>query len=121
MKLIIKFLLTAVGIYCLGKFAPEYTDLIKISFPGDLHSQEFYKSLLTFTVILALVNTFIGTVVRFITFPIRLLTLGLFNFVIIAAMAYLTTQIYDGIHLQGPLTYLAVGLIPVMINLILGK
>lgn len=39
-----------------------------------------------FVPVLAVVNTFIGSVVRLCTFPINCLTLGLFGFVINAAM-----------------------------------
>ncbi len=115
MKLILKFVLTAAGIYYLAQYAPQYTDLIQIKF------SDTYKSVLIFTVILAIVNTVLGTLIRVITFPVRLLTLGLFNFVIIAFIAYTTDHIYDGIELQGIITYLAVGIIPSFINIIFGK
>lgn len=115
MKLIIKFLITAAGIYYLAKYAPQYTDMIQI----DL--DDSYKSAVIFAIILAIVNTFLGTIIRFITFPIRFLTLGIFNFVIIAFIAYITDYTYDGIYLHGVATYLAVGLIPSLVNIIFGK
>ncbi len=41
-----------------------------------------YTAALLFSVILGLVNLTLGTILRIFTFPIRLLTLGAFSFVI---------------------------------------
>lgn len=52
-------------------------------------------------VILALVNTFIKPIIKILTFPISLLTLGLFSFVINALMVLLVTFIVPGFRVDG--------------------
>ncbi|HIG75410.1 MAG TPA: phage holin family protein [Bacteroidetes bacterium] len=56
--------------------------------------------------VLGLVNATIGTVVKFITTPIRWLTLGLFSLVINAVLFALTAYLVDGFDAQGAVTIL---------------
>ena len=53
-----------------------------------------YTSALIFAVILAIVNLILGTILRIITFPLKLITLGLFSFVISAIIVYVTCLLY---------------------------
>ena len=53
--------------------------------------------------VLGLVNAFIGPVVKFITTPIRWITLGLFTLVINAALFALAAWFVDGFEAEGAL------------------
>lgn len=57
--------------------------------PGAQVSGFFYALLAG--VIIALVNATIGTILRFFTFPLNLLTLGLISFIITVLMVQLTS------------------------------
>lgn len=52
-------------------------------------------------IILGLVNTFIKPILLFLTFPLTLLTLGLFVFIVNAIMLFLTSFIVDGFNISG--------------------
>lgn len=51
---------------------------------------------------LAVVNSVIGPVVRLLSLPIRMLTLGLFSLVINAALFALAVWLVDGFEADGP-------------------
>ena len=57
-------------------------------------------------VVLGLLNTFLRPVLQLLSFPITLLTLGLFYFVINAAMVYLAAYLVDGFSVKGFITAL---------------
>lgn len=67
-----------------------------------------YKTAFVFAIILALVNLFLGTFLRLVTFPLRLMTLGAFSFVILLGMVYLTDYLIDGITITGFIPYVAI-------------
>ncbi len=91
MKFLIQFLVTAAVIYCIAMYNVV---------PG-ITLQDGYASALIFAVILALVNLFLGTILRIITFPLRLITLGLFSFVISVIVVLVTDQLVPVIVLSG--------------------
>ena len=66
---------------------------------GSTEMQEKVLPLLAVALILTLVNTFIRPVLRVVTFPITILTLGLFLLVINALMLLLTSTIADAFDL----------------------
>lgn len=76
-KLIARVLLNAVALYIADELLPGFTSI------------DGWKVLLSGAVILALLNTFLKPILRFLTAPLRWITLGLFNIVI--AMAILWT------------------------------
>jgi putative membrane protein len=51
-------------------------------------------------VVMGLLNTFLKPILQFISFPITLLTLGIFYFVINAAMVYLAAYLVDGFRID---------------------
>lgn len=55
-----------------------------------------YKHAIIAAVVLSFINAFIEPVLRFLAFPITLLTLGLFSFVISAGMVMLMDHFVDG-------------------------
>ena len=58
-----------------------------------------YQSLLIFALVLLIVNTLVGPVVKLICLPINLLTLGLFTLVINTCMIYVANYFYEGLRL----------------------
>ncbi len=83
MKLIIKFLLLGAVVW----FAAD-------AFSGI--SVLDYKHAIIAAVVLSFINTFIEPVLRFFAFPITLITLGLFSFVISAGMVMLMDHFVNG-------------------------
>ena len=74
----------------LAKLLPQYTNLDFVTYDGDL------VGILVISVVFGLVNGLIGTVVRILALPIRMMTLGLIGFVINAAMLLLTAVLLSG-------------------------
>ncbi|HXF61626.1 MAG TPA: phage holin family protein [Caldilineaceae bacterium] len=69
--------------------------------------------------VLGLLNAFVRPVLAFFTFPITLLTLGLFSFVISAAMLWLTSGLVKGVRLSGCLSALVSAVLLALLNAIL--
>lgn len=72
--------------------------------PGIIYSGEWWGIMLV-GVLFGLVNTFIRPLVKFFTFPLLILTLGIFTFVINAMMlsvtSWLSEQFELGFHVTG--------------------
>lgn len=68
---------------------------------GVIIKGEYYKELLLVGTILGLVNFFLKPIVNLITFPLRLLTLGLFSFVISIVMIWLVDILSAGFDIIG--------------------
>ncbi|MCI5056662.1 MAG: phage holin family protein [Flavobacteriales bacterium] len=88
MKRIIKFLLLAGVVYLCAQ------NLSGISVDG-------YKSAVIATLVLTIVNMFIKPVLKFISFPITVITLGLFLLVINAMMVLLMDYFVGGFSVNG--------------------
>lgn len=84
MRLLLKLAINAVALWC----AAEYVDGIR--YTGTL------PGLLVVALIFGAVNVFIKPVLKLLSFPIRLLTLGLFTLVINAGMLLLTARFASG-------------------------
>ncbi len=78
-----------------------------------------YKSALIFAVILAIVNLILGTLLRIVTFPLKLLTLGLFSFVISAIIVYVTDQLVDTVTITGILPIIVIGVVTTVVSFIM--
>jgi putative membrane protein len=81
-KLILRLLVTAASLWVATKFVPG------ISFIGDN-----YLALLGVALVFGTVNTLVRPVLKLFSFPVVLLTLGLFLFVINALMLMLTSYL----------------------------
>jgi putative membrane protein len=88
MKFIIKFLFVALTIFLIQKFVPGIT------------VASFYTALLV-ALVLALLNLLVRPILFVLTLPITILTLGLFFFVLNAAMFYLASTIVKGFVIDG--------------------
>ena len=54
--------------------------------------------------VLGLLNALLGPILRFLAFPITLVTLGLFAIIINAFLLWLTSKLVDGFKLDGALS-----------------
>jgi putative membrane protein len=71
-----------------------------------------------FVVILALVNLILGTVLRIITFPIRLITFGAFSFVISCIVVKVADEFVPGVTLIDITSVAIVALIVAIISVL---
>jgi putative membrane protein len=79
-RLVIRWLILAAAIALAVKIVP------------GVHLQNGLKSLLGVAAVFGVINLVIGTVVRVVSLPIRILTIGLFSIVINAALLELTAR-----------------------------
>lgn len=101
MKFLLQFLLTATIIYFIAAY--NYIPGIEVT--------NGYTSALIFAVILSLVNLFLGTLLRIVTFPLRLITLGLFSFVIALIVVKVADEFVPTITLVGFIPVIVVALV----------
>src|SRR3954452_21425345 len=78
-----------------------------------------FGSVLWIAVIFGLVNAVLGTILRLLTFPLIVLTLGLFALVINAVLIQVTSWISDSLDFDGFLTALLAALIISVITTVL--
>src|SRR5439155_4916020 len=94
--LVIKVLINAIGVYAAIQLVPQ------IHFPAaeDLSSfRENWWKLLGVALILALINSYLKPILKALSFPITLLTMGLFALVLNAALLLLVAFVSDLFHL----------------------
>ncbi len=78
-----------------------------------------FGSAMLATVMIAVVNTIIGPVLRIIAFPITFLTLGLFRFVINALLLKLAAMFSPGFRIDGFLSALIGSLVLTILTAVL--
>ena len=98
MKLIVRWLLLAAALL-----------LVAYLYPGVTVSS--FGSAMIAALVLGLLNTLLRPLLILLTLPVTLLTLGLFLFVINAAMFYLAARVLDGFAVSGFLAALVGSLI----------
>ena len=84
-ELLIKVLVNAAALWAAIQFIPQLT---------FNYGQDWWK-LLAVALIFALINSYLKPIVKALSFPISILTLGLIGFVINAAMLLLTAALSD--------------------------
>lgn len=89
MKLILRIIINAVAIGLTSLLLAGFT------FSGNL------VNLIIVAIIFGLVNALIRPIVKLLTLPITIVTLGLFSLVINALMLMLTTWLSDSLSLEG--------------------
>lgn len=87
--LAVKVLINAVGVYAAIQLVPQ----IDFAFGND------WWKLLAVALILALVNTYLKPILKALSFPITLLSMGLFAFVLNAALLLLVAFLSDKLSL----------------------
>lgn len=78
-----------------------------------------FLTALVVAVILGIINAVVKPVIKLLTLPINILTLGLFSFVITALMVMLTAAIVPGFTVTGFLPALLFGILLSLVNGIL--
>lgn len=104
MKYILHFLVTAWLVWLVATYGT--------SIGVVLSWENTFVTALLFSVILAVVNVVLGTILRVLTFPLALLTLGAFYFIVTLVVVWVADSMYDGITLNGIFAYIVVALIP---------
>jgi putative membrane protein len=95
--LLIKVLINAIGVYAAIQIVPQ------IHFPAAENLSnlgENWWKLLGVALILALINTYLKPILKALSFPITLLTMGLFALVLNALLLLLVAFVSDLIHLD---------------------
>jgi putative membrane protein len=87
MNLVTRLLATSLTLLLIAEYLPGFT------------VEGFYTALVA-SVILGLFNIFLKPLLVILTFPITILSLGLFTFVINAALFWFTTTIVDGFKVE---------------------
>jgi putative membrane protein len=85
---LIKWLVSAISLLIVAYFVPGF------------HVNGFTAALIA-AVVVGLINGTLGAVLKFFTWPLRLLTLGLLTWLINAAMLKLATSFVDGFRIDG--------------------
>lgn len=106
MNLIIRILLTAVAVIVLAKFLP------------GVHVTGFTGAIIV-AIVLALLNAFLKPILVFLTFPITIVTLGLFLLVINALIIMVADYFLDSFDVPGFWTALLFSLLLSLLQSIL--
>lgn len=91
-ELVVKILVNAAALWAAVEFLPD--NLVSFEFGAD------WWKLLAVAFVFALVNSYIRPIVKALSFPIGLLTLGLISFVINAAMLLITAALSNQLDLN---------------------
>lgn len=112
-KLVIKLLVSALAIWLTSQFFDNVT------------CEPWHMSIVV-ALVLGLINVFIKPIVKILSLPINILSLGLFSLVINGAMILLCSHFVDAFNIQGCNmsalgTAIAFGVVLSLINWILNK
>ncbi len=80
----------------------------------------FWSALLA-AVLIAFVNTIIGGILRILTFPINILTLGLMSFIITVLMIMLVDSMMNSFNINGFWTTALFAVVLAVVKIIFGK
>ena len=95
--LLVKIIITAIGVYVAVLLVPQ------IDFPAAdnlLKLQGNWWHVVVVALILALINAYVKPILKVLSFPITLLTLGLFSFLLNAALLLLVALIADAVDIN---------------------
>ena len=88
MKFILEILLTGLAVWLAAALIP------------GVYVAGYFTALIA-GILLGLVNATIGFILRVLTFPLNILTLGLISFIISVFMVLLVSHILDGFYVHG--------------------
>ena len=88
MHWLLRFIVTAAALWAIATYVPGF------------QLSHWWDSIIA-AVIFGLVNTFIGPILRFISFPFTILTIGLFSIVVNWALFALSVWLSPGFHTTG--------------------
>lgn len=87
MQSILNILLLSVAIFLIAKLVP------------GIHVKSFTTAILV-AIVYSIINFLLGGILRFLSLPAIVLTLGLFLFVVNAFMLWLTAKLLDDFHID---------------------
>lgn len=102
MRFIIEILLTGLAVFIAANVIP------------GVHVNGYLSAIIT-GIVLAVVNATIGFILRILTFPINILTLGLVSFIISVCMVLLVSKLLDGFKVDG---FLAAAIFAVVLSVL---
>ncbi len=88
MKLLLRWVLSALTLMLIAYYLPGF------------RVNSFYTALVA-ALVLGLLNAIIRPIISILTLPVNILTLGLFSFVVNAAMVWIASSIVKGFDVQG--------------------
>ncbi len=103
-----------------GLLIPAVAILLTAHFLQGVHVENFGIAIFA-SIILGLLNMFVKPILTFLTFPITVVTLGLFLFVLNALMIMVVSNTVDGFHVENFWWALIFSLIVSIINSILNS
>ena len=106
LHLVVSWFLSALALFLVAQIIPGVV------------VQGFGTALLA-TVVIAVVNATVGPILRFLTFPLTLLTLGLFLLVVNAILLKLASLFVPGFSVKGFFNALAGSLVLTILNTVL--
>jgi putative membrane protein len=106
--LLLKWLVSAVSLLIVAYVVPGF------------HVRSFGAAMIA-ALVIGLVNGTLGAVLRLVTWPLRILTLGLLTWVISAAMILLSSKLVDGFQVDGFFAALIGSLLLAIVSAILGS
>ncbi len=107
LQLLIKWLVNAISLLVVAYVVPGF------------HVAGFMSALIA-ALVVGLVNGTLGAVLRFFTWPLRILTLGLLTWIISAAMLLLSARLVDGFTIDGFIPALIGSLVLAIVSALLG-
>ena len=106
MKMLLNWLLSALAVWIVASFVPGM-------------SVDGLTSAVIAAVVIGLVNATLGLVLKILTFPLTILTLGLFWLVINALMLELAAAVVPGFHVNGFLAAFIGAILLSVVNMVL--
>ncbi len=106
LRLLIRWLIMAVSLYIVANVVPGF------------HISTA-QAALTAAVVVGLLNATLGAILKILTFPFTILTLGLFWLVINAMMLYLASELVNGFRIDGPITAFIGSILLSIVNMVL--
>ncbi|HVA28900.1 MAG TPA: phage holin family protein [Candidatus Baltobacteraceae bacterium] len=85
---ILRFLITAAALWAIAVYVPGF------------HIDSIWSAVIA-AIVFGLVNLFIGPILKFISFPLTILTIGLFSIVVNWALFAITVKFSPGFHTTG--------------------
>jgi len=108
MGIIIELLVTALVMLLGSKFIP------------GIHTDSFGSALVA-AIVLALVNSTLGFLLKILTFPLNILTLGIFSFLISAFMLFIVGRMLAGFHIDSYKSALLLSLALTLVKILFYK
>lgn len=109
-RLLVNWVAIVVAVWLASRFLPTGTVVYRS-----------LEGLAVFALVLGLLNAVVAPIIRFLTFPITLVTLGLFSLVINALMFWFAAVLSGGVGVSNFLWALVAAFLVSIVNLVVGN